>query len=214
MKCSKCGADNPDSAEFCSLCAERIQPAQGGAKPALGRMERPPGSEYMAPGEWRGDAETLRPTVSKVVEKKVRRFRWKMIAYTVLLVAIITWLVLSFTLWGNPSPSQVSMRLIKAANERDPDAFTELFQEQNRVSAQDMYTRVITYLGSSGRFNDIRLEVDQASSYEAYSYIESGNITTAGGSSVSVSRSDNLIITLESRGGAWYVSPTGTDIIP
>lgn len=213
MKCPKCGADNMDSAEFCSLCAEKLTPSQAGTAPFTQRARRVPSETYIAPGEWRGDAETLRPTVSKVVETKVRRFRWKLISYGVIIVIILAWVVFSFTIWGNPSPSEVSMRLIEAANDKDPDAFASLFQEQNQAIAQDMYTRITTYLGG-GRYNDIRLDVDQTNNYDTRSYVERGTITTGSGTSINVSRSDNLIITLENRGGIWYVAPQGTDLIP
>jgi uncharacterized membrane protein YvbJ len=214
MKCPKCGAENVDSAEFCSLCAEKLLPSQPGTAPATQRARRVPSETYIAPGEWRGDAETLRPTVSKVVESKVRRFRWRLIIYSTVIAIIVIWLVLSFTLWGNPSAGEVSRRLIDAANKRDPAAFVSLFQEQNEALAQDMYSRITTYLGSSGEYQDIDLNVEQPNNYSAYTYLVGGTITTAGGATVTVDRSQNMIISLENRGGVWYVMPFGTDLIP
>jgi uncharacterized membrane protein YvbJ len=213
MKCPKCGAENADSAEFCSLCAERLEPMQEAA-PSPQRTGRPPGETYIAPGEWRGEAEVLRPKVSKVVETKIRRFHWKLIAYTVIVAIVVVWLVLSFTVWGNPSAEEVSHKLIEAMNDRDPAAFVALFMDQDETEAQNMYYRVSTYLGSSGSYDDLGLSVEQPDNYEAYIYLESGTITTSGGSTVTISRSQNMIINLENQEGMWYVTPRGTDILP
>ena len=77
-----------------------------------------------------------------------------------------------------------------------------------------MYSRIATYLGSTGKYDDIGLDVEQYDNYDACSYLESGTITTSGGATVNVNRSQNLIIDLENRGGIWYVTPRGTDLIP
>lgn len=211
MKCVKCGADNPESAEFCSLCMEKLQ--QGGAAAPQHRPSVVPGDSYLAPGEWRGDTETLSPTVSKVVADKVMRFRLKMAIYGIIIALLIAWLVLSVTLWGNPSPGKTSMQLIDAVNARDPETFVHLFLEQNQAAAEDLYASIISYIGSSGKYEDITLDVDQPDNYDAYSYLDGGTISAAA-SATSISRSDNLKIALENRGGKWYVTPNGTDLIP
>ena len=212
MKCPKCGADNPESAEFCSLCMEKLQretPASPGRGPAAA-----PGDLYVAPGEWRGDADALRPTVSKVVETKVKRFRERLVIYGVIVAAIVIWLVLSFTVWGNPSPSKRSMQLFDAVNTRDTEAFMELFEEEDRIAAEDIYGDITSYLGASGEYQDIRLDVEVADAYSAASYVEGGNITRSGGSSIGISTADNLVIMLENHGGKWYVVPLGTNLVP
>ncbi len=212
MKCPKCGADNPDSAEYCSLCAEELTAR---SSPGPGRTARAaPGEGYRAPSEWRGDAEVLRPEVSKVVVKKMQRFRIRMAVYGVIIAAIITWLALSFTVWGNPSPGKISMQLIDAANARDEEAFTGCFHENDLASAASLYDSVVLYLGALGRYEQVKLDVEESSAYEAYAYIENGVITSAGGSSLSVDVSEGLKIALENHGGRWYVVPRGTDIIP
>lgn len=212
MKCPKCGADNPESAEFCSLCMEKLQrktQAGSGRGPAAA-----PGDLYVAPGEWRGDADFLRPTISRGVETKVKRFRERLIIYGVIVTAIIVWLVLSFTVWGNPSPGEKSMQLFDAVNSRDAEAFIELFEEEDRIAAEDIYSDVASYLGASGEYEGIKLDVEVADAYSAASYIEGGNITTDSGSSVGISTTDNLVIMLENQGGKWYVVPPGTNLIP
>jgi hypothetical protein len=136
-----------------------------------------------------------------------------MAVYTAVLAIIIIMLVLSFTVWGNPSPEKRSMLLIDAVNARDMEAFVGQFREGDRQAAEDLYGRIISYLGSSGKYVDIGLETERPSNYEAYSYLDSGFIET-GGAEREVSRADNLLIALENRGGIWYVVPRGTDILP
>jgi hypothetical protein len=211
MKCPKCGAENPESAEYCSLCMEKL--LSDGATAPRRKASTAPGDTYHAPGEWRGDAETLRPEVSRIVVEKVRRYRVRLAIYGVIIAMIIIWLVLSFTVWGNPSPGDRSMQLIDAVNARNEEAFLDLFQEQNRAAAGELYDRVTSFLGSTGSY-DVKLDVDKQNNYEAVSYLASGTIVIGGGSTRDVSRSDNLRIVMENRKGRWYIVPLGTDIIP
>jgi uncharacterized membrane protein YvbJ len=212
MKCPKCGADNPESAEFCSLCMERLQ--KTGTETEQHQPSAAPGDLYIAPGEWRGDAEALRPAVSRVVETKMKRFRVKLIIFGVIIAVIIIWLVLSFTVWGNPSPAKRSMQLFDAVNARNEEAFIGLFEEKNGATAERLYADIVFYLGENGRYENIKLEVEVANAYDAASFVENGNIVTGGGSTRSISSADNLIITLENHGGRWYIVPIGTSVIP
>ncbi len=211
MRCPKCGADNPDGAEFCSLCAERLRE---GTATSVSSPSRGGGDRYVAPGEWRGDAEVLRPTLSAAVEKKVRRFRWKMLIYGVAMAAAVAWLALSLTVWANPSPGEVCERLLQAANDRDAEAFTALFSPQDREAAAEMYSNVSLYMGAAGRYKGVSVRSDKLDVYNARCYLEGGIIESGTGSSVEVSPGDNLTVSLENRGGRWYVTARGTDIIP
>jgi hypothetical protein len=211
LKCKKCGADNPDSAEFCSLCMERIREPGEAGFPA---RHAAPDESYVAPGEWRGDAEILRPTMSKVVQDKVRKFRSKMVVYGIIIVLIIAWLVLSFTVWGNPSPGARSNQLIDAINNRNPDAYLSLFQEKDIASAKVMYSELEAYLGGAGSYTGVKLKVDQPDVYDARSYLEGGTIELMSGRSISITRADNLMIVLENHGGKWFVVPEGTNLVP
>ncbi len=211
MKCPKCGAENPESAEFCSLCAERLLESADAFKPTSPQAMT---GRYVAPGEWRGDAEILRPTLSEAVEKKVRRFRWKILAYGVALTAVVVWLVLSLTVWANPSPGEVCKRLMEAANNRDAEAFTGLFSPQDRAVAEDMYQNVTLYLGSAGRYSEVSVRADKLDAYSARCYIEGGRIDKGTGPATEISQGENLMVSLENIGGRWYVTARGTDIIP
>lgn len=211
MKCPKCGADNPANAEYCSLCMEKLQRVDS-TTGLVGRGGAP-GDQYIAPGEWRGDADILHTSVSKVVETKVKKWRIKLAVYGMIIAVIIIWLVLSFTVWGNPSPAKRSMQLFDVLNARDQEAFVGLFEDKYRSVAEQLYNDVVIYLGTGGRYENIKLDVVEATVYDAASYVESGNIVT-GGSSVSISSMDNLVITLENHYGKWYVVPKGTNLIP
>lgn len=212
MKCPKCGADNPESAEYCSLCMEQLRTPGPEVQQGVGRAA--PGDLYIAPGEWRGDAETLRPAVSKVVESKMRQWRTKLVIYGLIAVAIIVWLVLSFTLWGNPSPAKRSQQLFDTVNARNEESFTDLFQPKEKDAAARLYDDIVFYLGEGGRYENVKLDVEVANAYDAASFVISGDIVTAGGSSRAIGSEDNLMITLENHGGRWYIVSNGTILIP
>ncbi len=212
MKCPKCGADNPDGAEFCNLCMERLIPT--GAPATRHDRLGAPGDVYTAPGEWRGDAEALRPEVSKVVVSKVRRFRLKLAVYGTIVALIIIWLVLSLTLWGNPSPGKRASQFIDAVNDREEEVFTGLFQEKDRTAAESLYDRIMAYLASRGTYEGLELKLFQQSEYDAVSYIDAGTIQNGGGSPREITSSDNLMIVMENHKGAWYVVPEGTKLVP
>ena len=150
----------------------------------------------------------------QVVVRKLHKYRVKLVIYGVIVAIIIAWLVLSFTLWGNPDPGERTMQLIDAVNARDEDAFLDLFQEQDREAAQGIYIRTVSFLGDTGSYFDIKLDVVQENNYDAVSYIESGTVQSGGGYDRSLSRSDNLLVVMENHKGVWYVIPRGTDLIP
>ena len=210
MKCPKCGADNPDGAEFCTLCMEKLASLYGDAAGHI--PDGATGDIYMAPGEWKGSSEALRPQTSQVVMKKVRRFQARIAIYAVIVGLIAIWLILSFTVWGNPSPSQRAAQLVDAVNAGDEQAFLDLFREEDRPAAEDIYSRTAAFLGGSGSY-DVEMEVDIQDNYSAVSYVENGTIQAAGGT-IEVARSDNLMIFMENHKGRWYIIPRGTDIIP
>ena len=211
MRCPKCGAENPDRAEFCSLCTERLRETATAAGP---ESRHATSGRYVAPGEWRGDAEVLRPALSEAVEKKVRRFRWKLLAYGVAVAAVVIWLALSLTVWSNPSPGEVCKRLLDAANTRDQASFTQLFIPQDRAVAEGMYQNVIAYLGGSGRFSGVNMRANKLDEYSARCYLEGGSIEAAGGKVFEITKGSNLIVSMENRDGRWYVTARGTNIIP
>jgi hypothetical protein len=133
--------------------------------------------------------------------------------YGIIILIIVIWLVLSFTIWGNPSAGERAMQLLEAANARDKEAFVACFQTQSLSAAGEMYERVASYLGG-GSYDDIGFYVDQPNEYDAYAYLDSGSVQTAGGEIVSLSRSNNLVIYLESHEGRWWAVIKGTDIMP
>lgn len=214
MICPQCGAENPDSAEFCSLCMQRLQQTAGRG-PLPYRQDMPAAlKKSSSPGEWRVDVVDSMPRRSGVVEAKVRRFRTRMGILTFLVLAVIAWLVLSFTVWGNPSPGKRAAQLIGAINEREAASFTALFPEQEKSSAESLFARVEDYLGADGEFRDVKFRVDKKDRYTAYVYLQEGTIIQGGGTSRTLSADDRLVVYLENIGGKWRVKVGGTKLIP
>ncbi len=212
MRCSECGAENAESAEFCSLCMQRLkQPASPSPQGGYGAAA---GGGHVAPGEWRGDADALRPEVSGVVTSRVHRYRVKMLVLVLVVAAIVFWLVLSFTVWGNPSPGEVSEGLLDAANARDREAFIALFEEMNRPAAGELYAALTARMGARGRYENVEFDVVVNNDYDAVAYLESADLVSGDDSKRPVTRSDNLMVVMENHGGRWYVVPRGTSIMP
>lgn len=149
---------------------------------------------YVAPGEWRGDMAVLKPEVSSTVESKMRRFRWKMLVYGLLVVGVVAWIVLSFTVWGNPSPKKQCSRLIEAVNARDEAGFMELILPGAKDLGRQRYGEITRLLGEGGKIEGAELKVDVLDNYDARGYITSEKI--------------EFIIALENHKGTWYINPS------
>ncbi|MDY6794275.1 MAG: zinc ribbon domain-containing protein [Actinomycetota bacterium] len=214
MKCPNCNAENLDGAEYCSLCLKRLQPpSPAGASDSTDVRATP--ETYVAPGEWRGGSTPLTAVTSQEVKKKVQRFRLKMAIYIIIIVIIVTWLILSFTLWGNPSAGDNSVKLLETLNSRNRESFVELSPPEMAGMAEDLYDKAIIYLGSSGKYLDIKLEVTEGDAYSARSKLVGGSIDFgSGGRSWEIDSGNNLVITLQNHGGKWYVDPYTTILIP
>ena len=194
MKCPRCGADNAEGAEFCSLCLERLRAPAAPADSAAGPLPGTRAGAYVAPGEWRGDMGTLKPAFSKAVETKVRHFRWKMVVYIALVAAIVAWIALSFTVWGNPSPTKQCNKLIAAVNARDEAAFMDLVLPGSESLGRERYLEITRFLGEGGEIEGTALKVDVLDNYEARGYLATDTI--------------ELIIALQNHKGTWYVDPS------
>jgi hypothetical protein len=169
----------------------------------------------VAPGEWRGDAGLATPHTSVIIDERKRKFRWKTALFAGLAVLVLLWIVLSFTVWGNPTPEDRSMQLIQALNDRDFESFSDVIDPNERAESEDLYNDYLFYLGTSGNFSDVKFDVSQENDYDARSHIVSGTVLLRGASQpVGITEADNLIIILENHKGVWYVEPQGTMIIP
>lgn len=209
MICPQCGAENSDSAQFCNLCAAKLEPLlreTGGGAPGERRR--------VAAGEWRGDEELLRTAPSKAAQKKMAVFRVKVAVVAVLVAAAVAWVVLSLTVWANPTPSKVSSRLIEALNERRRADFTALFPEEERASAGLMYDEITEALGAEGRYREVKFRVEKPDNYTAYCHLEGGSVILSGGSAVNIQPSQKLVVYLENHGGKWYAKTWQTSLVP
>lgn len=210
MKCPKCGSENPPESEFCTLCLERLQ--SSGTGPSTYRRTAP-GERYVAPGEWRGEAEAMRSPVRMEVRRKVRAFRFKMVGYGFLLAAFSAWLILSFTVWGNPSPGRRAMQYIEALNRRDAVAAQELVLPSKHSEGERLYRDLVYYLGDTGRFENVEFEVMEQDVYSSQAYLVRGSIVI-GTENRAIAEEDGLVIYLQNRGGKWYIDPSSTVLVP
>lgn len=216
MKCPKCGADNPEGASYCSLCLQQLStPAASPAASTQPAQQAPSRDSYVAPGEWKGDAGLAKPYTSAAIESRTQRFRWKTAFIAGLVAMVVAWIVLSFTVWGNPTPGDRSMQLIQALNNRDFESFNEVIIPDRRPDSEKLYDDYIYFLGTDGSFSDIKFDVVQDDAYDAKSHIVGGKVVMRGSSEpVDIDEADSLVIILENHKGTWYVEPRGTILFP
>jgi hypothetical protein len=211
MECPKCGAENPEGAEYCSLCLEKlaaIQPSYEGTQ----APSHP--STYMAPSEWRGDADLAGTGVSKVVARKMKRLHLKIAIYGVLVIGVAAWLVLSLTIWGNPSPGKQASKLINALNERNAAAFNALVLPEENAQGQPLYDNIVLALGSDGQLENVTFSVAQPDNYTAQASITGGRITSSVYGPIDLAQQSALVLVFENHKGKWYFEPAGSSLIP
>ncbi|OFW68993.1 MAG: hypothetical protein A2V52_02430 [Actinobacteria bacterium RBG_19FT_COMBO_54_7] len=213
MQCPKCGAGNPEGSEYCSLCLEKLPTNKPDYNADTTGVPTRSGS-YVAPGEWRGDAELLSPGVSSVVGRKMRMLYIKLAIYGVLALGLAVWLVLSLTLWCNPSPGKQAAKLIQALNSRDSSAFTQLVLPEAQIQGEALYKEIIVTLGSDGRFENVGFSVSQTDNYTARASISGGNITSGIYGPIDLGQFQNLVLVLENQQGKWYINPRDSILVP
>jgi len=167
-----------------------------------------------SPAEWRPDVVGPRPRESGIVTEKIKKYRVSMAIYGMLLLALILWLALSFTVWGNPSPGKRASQIVSAVNSRDGEAFASLFAAQERSSAESLYARITDYIGTTGEFRDVRFRVEEKDPYTAHAYVKSGTVVLSGGASREITSEDGLVVSFEKRDGKWVAKVGGTKLIP
>lgn len=210
MICPKCGAENADNAEFCTLCLQRLRPATG----ATGLDVRPADGGYAAPGEWRPDVVSTGERMRPAARERIRHFRIRMAIYIAFAAVLVAWFVLSLTVWGNPQPGKRAFQIIEAINAQDEGRFVSLFHPTSASGAERIFDEVSDYLGGGGSFLDLELRVEQEDPYTARVFLEKGNIRFANGEVMTIEPSDGLVIRMENRGGKWLAAAAGTDLIP
>ncbi len=214
MICPKCGAENSERAQFCSLCMEPL-PGMPAAEAPFSEGVRPPAGRGMpSPSEWRKDVVEPKPRMAREVQAKLRRFRVNLAIYGLVAAVVVAWLVLSFTVWGNPSPAKRASQLISSLNERRPESFVSLFTAQEQASAELIYDKVVAFLGNGGEFRNVKFRVEKKDPYAASVHIKQGNIVFGTGAVQEVGEGDGLLIRMENHGGRWYVIIAGTRLIP
>jgi hypothetical protein len=210
MNCPSCGAENPDNADYCALCMQSLRTQEQNEAHNLAPSEASSDKHtYVAPGEWRGDAETQNPATRKTINEKLKKHRLNVVIYVSIIFALTLWLVLSLTIWGNPSPGEKSMQLIDSINAKSLEGFNKVILPDKQSAGEDLYRSVVFFLGDNGSYSDINFDIEQDDVYTTRAYIKSGDVK-----GMSLDRSDNLVIILENKNGVWYVNPQGTVLIP
>jgi len=211
MQCPKCGADNPEGAEYCSLCLDKL-PVTQPAHVATDAPASPDG--YVAPGEWRGDAEFLSPRVSSVVERKMRRLYIRFGIYSLLTLGFIAWLTMSLTVWGNPSPAKQSSKLIQSLNARNASDFDQLVLSDAQSQGQLFFNDILVALGNDGKFENVTFNVSQSDDYTYRASITGGNITSGIYGPTDLGQYQNLVLVFENHKGKWYLNPRDSVLVP
>lgn len=211
MICPACGAENADHAEFCTLCLKPLEPVAR-IPEAGGETSRRSGI-YTAPGEWKADVVSAGERFRPAARERIRRFRVRQSVYVFLAAAVVAWLALSLTVWGNPQPGKRASQIMEALNAGDEERFVSLFQTSDAWGAREMFEEIRGYL-AGGSFRDLKFRLEQEDPYAARVYIEGGAVHFADGDVRAIEPSDGLVILLENRGGKWLAAVGGTELIP
>jgi len=212
MICPSCGAENADQAEFCTLCLKPLEPVAR-APEARGEPSRRSGV-YTAPGEWKADVVSPGERLRPAARERIRHFRVRLAVYILLAAAVVVWLALSLTVWGNPQPGRRASQIVEALNAGEEERFVSFFKPSDAWGAREMFEELRDYLGGGGSFQDLKFRLDQEDPYTARVYIEGGTIHFADGDVRAIEPSDGLVIRLENRGGKWLGAVGGTDLAP
>ncbi len=211
MQCPKCGADNPEGAEYCSLCLDKL-PVTQAAHVATGAPARD--GDYIAPGEWRGDQELMSSRASRIVERKMRRLYIRLGIYGLLTLGFIAWLIMSLTVWGNPSPVKQSSKLIQSLNARNASDFEQLVLSDAQSQGQLFFNDILVALGNDGKFENVTFNVSQSDNYTARASITGGNITSGIYGPIDLGQHQNLVLVFENHKGKWYLNPRDSVLVP
>ncbi len=212
MICPKCGAENPESAEFCTLCLEKLVPVARAVE--AGGSGHRQGGIYTSPGEWGADVVSGVETMRPVAKERIKRFRLRLAVYLTLVSALIAWFVLSLTVWGNPQPGKRAAQIMDALNEGEEELFISLFLSGDAEGASRLFRETTDYLGGRGSYRDLGLRVEVEDNYTARVFLEKGTIHFATGEVREIESADGLVIRLENRGGKWLASVGGTVLVP
>ncbi len=214
MICPNCGAENSEEAQFCNLCLQPLERPPSPERETSETTSPEHGGRFFSPGEWGRDVVPKTPVVSARAEKRVKRLRLRWAVYVALAASLVAWLVLSFTVWGNPSPAKRARQLIDALNAKDKALFVSLFPEAQEGDAERLYQEAVGFLGQGGGYQKVSLKVEQHDPYEAWVYLEGGTVTSSDGTKEDIDPSDGLVVHLQSYGGKWRVHAPGTDLVP
>jgi uncharacterized membrane protein YvbJ len=190
MKCPECGEENPQGAKYCSKCLTNLVIGAGGY----------PVPQQSAPSEWRGVPAVHRQDLTRKVQDSSRHLKieWAVYGGIILVLAIV--LLLSVTIWGNKSPTEIAEGFMQALNAKDAEAMRQyVYTPQGGGDDAKIYV-LLGRIGSEG---------------SATVNLNGGTYSPGGtGLEVQIDESRKLYIGLENREGRWYVDLTRVNIFP
>ncbi len=210
MDCPQCGMQNPDSAEFCSLCytklAGRAVPA--GPRPETPAMPEGAAAAYRSPSEWHG--ELAKPDIppEELVEHRVRNMKIRNFIFAFFVLAIIVGVVLMFTVWGNPGPQQILKNYLTAVTAGNETEALSLMLPGNDLANSQAVAAAIA-AGAGMKLEDLKMKLERTDQDAAKITLVGGWITPAGQTARSeITESDNFSFKLDMQKGRWYVDPS------
>lgn len=218
MKCPVCGAENPDDSKYCSKCLTNLTGEQGEYSQAgsvYGEAAGGARGGYGSPSEWRGTSSASRSDITRKYEEKTRRAKVDLIIYGVVTLVFLLAIILSLTIWGNKTPTEVATGFMTALNERDIDAMSEyVMGSENEANIQKMQ-KMIERVGEDGSFEDLQYSSEEIDYYSAVVELTGGTYNPAGTALIRrIDESSRLYIALKSQKGHWYVDLDKTFVFP
>lgn len=216
MRCPECGNENPEDAEFCSLCYSGLKgpggPAPSSVKPAPRQETRSEGG-YQSPSEWRGELVKTEIPPEGEVGRRIRNFKIRNIVFAFFILAIIVAIVLMLTVWGNPSPQQVLKNYLNAITTgNEEQALQWMLPGDTAVNTQSVDAAIADAEGVM--LEDLKIKVNRTDQDVVKATLTGGWITPAnGGERRQITEGDNLTFRLLMSKGRWYMDPENEIVI-
>lgn len=206
MKCPECGSENPDGAKYCSNCLANL---------VMGASSYNVPQQQAAPSEWRGRAQVQREDLTRRIEKKSHRVMVEWFVYGGILLVLAVTLLLSVTIWGNPTPTEVASGFMQALNDKDAEAMKEYVYLPQDTGVDAAINELLRRIGPEGSFNNLTYSSTETNYYSATADLTGGTFSPGGtGLDVEIDPSRKLYIGLENHEGHWYVNLAQVNIFP
>lgn len=207
MRCPWCGELVPDDALICHRCGNKL------GEEGVGEDMAPP-TTGTAVGEWRAVARSRAMAELPSRKRRVWRYGLTPLIYGLLVLAIASWIGLSLTVWGNPSPLDRSATLFKALARGDEEAFLACFREDQRERGREIFKEALVEYGAGTSFRELEFNVESDDGYEALVRLERATVEGGRFAGKELGRQDGIILLWENHRGSWYLDPARSRITP